>query len=176
MKSLVLGKTIVDTGSVSCDETRPCNSCVQFGCTCVDDDPSVFATRKRQKQPASLSPAPRKIRPQPHIDIPTPDLPELDCISCQRDNEECTGGSTCRRCTDLGERCIYGSRLPIFAKQRCALCRKKNKKCERVRPCAHCVKADVPCVDLPRKSSGVGFRVKRACAGCRADKIQCEEA
>jgi Fungal Zn(2)-Cys(6) binuclear cluster domain len=163
--------------SVSCDESRPCNACIKFGRTCIDDDTSIIATRKQEKLAASLLPAPRKIRPQPRINIPTSKpRPELECIPCQRDKETCTGGVTCRRCAELGERCMYGSRLSVFTKQRCALCRKKNKKCERLRPCVHCVRADVPCVDMPRKTIGVGLRVKRACAACRTDKTQCEES
>ena len=160
--------------AVSCDDARPCMACVQDGRECVEDDPSAIAAyRQKHKFP---SPIPRKIKPHPRIDNYTSQTrPKLTCVTCQRDNKKCAGGSTCRRCAELGERCIYIRPLKTI-KQRCALCRKKNKKCENARPCVHCVAADIPCIDLPRKGVGRGMRVKRACAGCRADKIQCEEA
>ncbi|KAF8505052.1 hypothetical protein JB92DRAFT_764830 [Gautieria morchelliformis] len=165
-------------GKLSCDGSRPCISCVQHGRECIEDDPSaIAASHQRQKSPVSASATPRRIKPRPRISIPSSHArSKLRCVACKRDNTRCTGGMTCRHCTELGEKCIYISRPPKLVKQRCALCRTKNKKCDHVRPCVHCVRADVPCIDLPRKGVGRGTRVKRACVGCRADKIQCEEA
>lgn len=159
---------------ISCDETRPCMSCVQAGCKCIADDPCIAATRKKLNPPA-YAPL-RRIKPHPRIDISAPQIPpKIACITCKRDDETCAGGIICRRCAELGEQCAYISQPAKSIKQRCALCRQKNKKCEHVRPCVHCVRANVPCIDLSRKGVGKGLRVKRACEACRAEKIQCEE-
>ncbi|KAF8581540.1 hypothetical protein K439DRAFT_218792 [Ramaria rubella] len=169
-------------GRLNCDDGRPCASCVHDGHNCIEDDPAIpSASRKKQK--ASPSPStvltttfPRKIQPQPHVNSPTFESSiKAPCLACRRDAQKCTGGDVCNRCEEQGERCLYVLHPPKSTKQRCALCRKKNKKCEQVRPCIHCIRADVPCVDLPRKGIGRGLRVKRACVGCRIDKIQCEE-
>ncbi|KAF8508347.1 hypothetical protein BU17DRAFT_70835 [Hysterangium stoloniferum] len=61
---------------------------------------------------------------------------------------------------------------PAPAAQRTAL--DWNIKCESARPCQHCVDFGTECIDNARRGTGRNSKVKRACASCRANKVQCD--
>ncbi|KAF8499426.1 hypothetical protein BU17DRAFT_72221 [Hysterangium stoloniferum] len=77
----------------------------------------------------------------------------------------------CDSCKNEGY-CLQWRNCPARAAQRMAL--DLNIKCERARPCDNCLYSGTECIDNPRKGKGQSLRVKRACASCRADKVQCE--
>ncbi|KAF8581542.1 hypothetical protein K439DRAFT_218940 [Ramaria rubella] len=146
--------------------------------------------------PRKILPRPLEKTPKPGSDIPNPPSPPVsdpkpkpnshsfvNCTSSPSSSKDALRSETKTRlrerpCTRSGAYPPSTSTTPSplkVIKQRCAHCRHKNKKCNLERPCANCRRADVPCVDLPRKGKGKGLKVKRACEGCRMNKIQCEE-
>jgi hypothetical protein len=159
----------------SCDANRPCLPCQKGGTECLPLSHSlpVLPHRIRKCKPVAplYSPA---IHPRPpSLPLPTPYLPpDKVCNACKDANVICNSELPCSRCVDSGTRCIFPAVAGLTL--RCTHCRERNRKCERARPCQLCLILKIQCTDKKRKGKGRGLRVKRACDGCRVDKVQCE--
>jgi len=150
----------------------------------VEMKPPDLAPRRRGKKRRQLPTHPPPSAPvaspshsQTHIPAQNEFSEDNRCTACQQDDLTCERGTICSSCARRGESCVYGVNAPKKIKPRCEPCRFfHNKKCGSERPCAFCVETGNNCIDPSRKGKGVGNRVKRACANCRKDKLQCEEA